>query len=98
MKFLAECTYPTLPAPCAGSNKPGIAFNDEESAQRALSGIQEKFSPSSLVQIEKCQELPAHMELRQAYVGSLGSWLPVAGPGRLNVAVQPAVGGLSILG
>jgi hypothetical protein len=31
----------------------------------------------------------------QAYVGSWGSWLPAAVPGRLNVAVQPAVGGLS---
>ncbi len=33
-----------------------------------------------------------------AYVESLGNRLPAAGPGRLNVAIQPAVGGLSALG
>jgi hypothetical protein len=40
------------------------------------------------------------VEWRQAYGrgGSWGSWLLAAGPGRLNVAVQPAVGGLSTLG
>jgi hypothetical protein len=38
------------------------------------------------------------VEWRQAYVGSWGNWLPAAGPGRLNVAVKLAVGGLSTLG
>jgi hypothetical protein len=38
------------------------------------------------------------VEWRQAYMGSWGNLLPAAGPGRQNVAVQPAVGGLSTLG